>query len=708
MDWLKGVFMKKTRFFEKVLITLVMALIVTGLLSTKANAKTNIKVTAPSGKILRVARNKKVKLKTIVKGLADKKVTYKSEDPSIADVTTRGYVKGVKPGKTKIVVTSEKNKKIKKTIKVIVYKKSVKKIKLNKRKITINKGKKYKLIAKVSPKKNVNNNLKFSSSNKKVATVNKKGLIKALGCGTAKIVVKATDGSNKKATCIVDVVETGIKNVSIRHYSALNVELITPVKLELEDFKVYSKYLSNTKYMMEKGIVDVHTGDNIHYEIVFAEKLEFSTYVKVQIDKLTGVKETEIVIEKSNLDKTIYCKKNNKSVDVNIFGKVGYGYTWCISDSVDWMDIDYPLNATATNLPEGVSLKIYGAPRLEICIDGVHRSKLIGHKSVVTIIDTNGKKVFVNVYFYVGDDSTVVTYAEDKTCIAYTPNKLEGLQGDKYIDIYPSISKLDSLKDEYYFNCKEFKAEGLPDNLFINTEGSLEVTDLSKKVKPGVYNIKISGVTPSGENFTFKFKLTLVEGIVVSGKIIDQMGKPIADEEVRITKENNVNSENYVELMTADKNGNYSVRLLPGYYNITSRFYNSYMQDFSKNTKFDIKSNYYKMTFAAPKGLVTGNKYVVSYNILIKNSDTNTPVYSYSNIEYGSNEVKDPIEYYAFLRKGANYTIDEPDGVNWTLRVVDRETDSATVYAVVGKNFKCTGQKVVGLNFKQVGCNSKI
>lgn len=110
MDWLKGVFMKKTRFFEKVLITLVMTLIVTGLLSTKANAKTNIKVTAPSGKILRVARNKKVKLKTIVKGLADKKVTYKSEDPSIADVTTRGYVKGVKPGKTKIVVTSEKNK----------------------------------------------------------------------------------------------------------------------------------------------------------------------------------------------------------------------------------------------------------------------------------------------------------------------------------------------------------------------------------------------------------------------------------------------------------------------------------------------------------------------------------------------------------------------------------------------------------------------
>ena len=236
----------------KIIVIFAMSLMLTGLVSTKAEAKTGgIKVTAPSGKTVKVAKGKKVKLKTKVTKLKDKKVSYKVANPLIARVTANGVVRGVKAGKTKITVTSKKNEKIKKTIKVIVYKKAVKKIKLSDTKKTLNVNQQFTLKANVLPKKKASKALKFSSSNKKVATVTKKGLVKAVGVGTANITVKATDGSKKKSVCVVNVksntVKTGIKDIKIRGYKSLEVELIKPKKLEPEDFKAYFKYISTKK-----------------------------------------------------------------------------------------------------------------------------------------------------------------------------------------------------------------------------------------------------------------------------------------------------------------------------------------------------------------------------------------------------------------------------------------------------------------------------
>lgn len=58
----------------------------------------------------------------------------------------------------------------------------------------------------VSPSdKLLNGSLTFSSSNKKVAKVSSKGVVKAIGCGTATITVKSNDGSGKSAKCTVTV-----------------------------------------------------------------------------------------------------------------------------------------------------------------------------------------------------------------------------------------------------------------------------------------------------------------------------------------------------------------------------------------------------------------------------------------------------------------------------------------------------------------------
>ncbi len=78
------------------------------------------------------------------------------------------------------------------------------KISLNKKKCTLEVGKKITLKAKVKPAKK-KKKVSFSTSNKKVASVSKKGVVKAKKVGSAKITAKVK-GTKKKAVCKVTVV----------------------------------------------------------------------------------------------------------------------------------------------------------------------------------------------------------------------------------------------------------------------------------------------------------------------------------------------------------------------------------------------------------------------------------------------------------------------------------------------------------------------
>lgn len=79
---------------------------------------------------------------------------------------------------------------------------AVRKVKLNKKKLTIKKGKTFKLKAAVSPS-NAITRLTWKSSKKKIVKINKNGKGKALKKGKAVITVKSSNG--KKATCKIIV-----------------------------------------------------------------------------------------------------------------------------------------------------------------------------------------------------------------------------------------------------------------------------------------------------------------------------------------------------------------------------------------------------------------------------------------------------------------------------------------------------------------------
>lgn len=158
---------------------------------------------------LTIKKGKSFQIKTKYAG---KKLIYKSSKKKVAAVSKKGKIKAKKVGKARITVSPKGNKKVKAVITVTVVKslKKVKKIKLDKKALSLEQGKTGQLKAViVSPKKPTTKKMNWFSSNKKIASVNKKGVVTAKGTGTATITVAAADGQGAKANCKVTVTAGG-------------------------------------------------------------------------------------------------------------------------------------------------------------------------------------------------------------------------------------------------------------------------------------------------------------------------------------------------------------------------------------------------------------------------------------------------------------------------------------------------------------------
>ncbi|WP_408071024.1 Ig-like domain-containing protein [Butyrivibrio sp. JL13D10] len=135
---------------------------------------------------------------------ASSNIEWESSDKDIATVSSSGKVKGISPGTCKITVSSSDGKHKDTCYVTVTGNSAVKSLKLNKKKVTLNKGKKFKLVVTIKPVSAKNTSLVWKSSNAKIAKITKKGVIKAKKKGKCIITVTTKDGK-KKATCKVIV-----------------------------------------------------------------------------------------------------------------------------------------------------------------------------------------------------------------------------------------------------------------------------------------------------------------------------------------------------------------------------------------------------------------------------------------------------------------------------------------------------------------------
>lgn len=197
--------MKRT--FKQIVILLMTVMLLAGILpiTSFAAAKPNLN---HSELTLNVGKSYTLRLTGTTQ-----KVKWSSSKKSVAAVSSKGKVTAKKKG-TATITAKVGSKKY--TCKVTV-KQPVTSVKLNKKSYTLKKkGATVTLKATVKPTNANNRTIKWTTSNKEVATVNSKGKVTAISNGTATITATASDGSKKKASCKITVKIPAIKVTKVR------------------------------------------------------------------------------------------------------------------------------------------------------------------------------------------------------------------------------------------------------------------------------------------------------------------------------------------------------------------------------------------------------------------------------------------------------------------------------------------------------------
>ena len=174
-----------------------------------------------STKTIEVEYGEIVKLKPTIKpsNATDKTLKWSSSDPSVVKVSQAGNIKGLKAGKSAVITVTTNTGNFKAQITVKVSPISVKKVALSRTSVAISKGKTYQLDATVTPSNATNKTLTWTSSDPKVATVDKNGKVTTIKNGTTVITCKSANG--KTATCTITVRDVKVTGVELDMTSVL-------------------------------------------------------------------------------------------------------------------------------------------------------------------------------------------------------------------------------------------------------------------------------------------------------------------------------------------------------------------------------------------------------------------------------------------------------------------------------------------------------
>lgn len=279
--------------------------------ATKVKVK-NVKVTvdtvngsAASKKSITLTKGKKATIKATVSVTPNKskykKVTYKTNKKSVATVSSKGVITAKGTGKAKITVTSKKNSKKKAYVNVTVVSGKVTKVAIAETEATLKVGNSQKFTAKVSTKgKKASKTLKWTSSDKSVATVDSKGNVKAIKAGTATITATAADGTKKKDSVKITVEDyktviapkSGDVEVTVafKDAKAVQKDVDTLAKVAVQKGADVEVYLDGTKYVATFDGTNVKINGKLISDSAKANNAKtVKVKVNVKADKIAAV-----------------------------------------------------------------------------------------------------------------------------------------------------------------------------------------------------------------------------------------------------------------------------------------------------------------------------------------------------------------------------------------------------------------------------------
>jgi len=224
--------------------------------SNVTGAKATCKVTVGYGSVTLnttqayIEKGKTITLKATVEPttLEDKRVTWTSSDEDIATVSSSGKVKGVKYGTATITCTS------KATGASATCKVTVGKVVVSITDVTIKKSRGVTLEATVYPTSLTDKSVKWTSSDKTIATVSAGGKVKGIAAGTATITCTSVV-TGLSATCKVTVLATSeSRSTDGSNDNVTGIENLEEAPVATEPYDVYD--LSGRKVLNQTTSLD--------------------------------------------------------------------------------------------------------------------------------------------------------------------------------------------------------------------------------------------------------------------------------------------------------------------------------------------------------------------------------------------------------------------------------------------------------------------
>ena len=234
--------------------------------------------------------------------LSNEKLTWASSDSKIVKVDDNGVVTGVNVGKATITVKSSNGKEATCIVEVTQDEVKVKSINLKPNKVTIKSGSTTQIAVTIKPDNATNRTLVWTSSNPSVATVNSKGVVKALKSGTVTITAKTKDGKIiATSTITVEVAPKQIeslsfaqKNVSVKKGESLGLVVkVEPTLLSNEKLTWLSSD-SKIATVDENGVVTGVSAGKTTITVISSNGKKATCTVEVTTDTVE-VKEIELV-----------------------------------------------------------------------------------------------------------------------------------------------------------------------------------------------------------------------------------------------------------------------------------------------------------------------------------------------------------------------------------------------------------------------------